>query len=85
MTEANVCCNWILLYILPFPDYIGKYTRPWESFLDELRGPCPYLVSVRTTIPTTISLPDSALSQEHKFLSSLLTCDFNMQQLSKGH
>ena len=39
----------------------------------------------RTAVPTTTSLPDfRPWSQEHKSLNSLLTCDFNMQQLSKG-
>ena len=70
------------LIFYPFPTTL-EIDPTVGSFLDDGHGAYPNMVS-HTTVSTKISLPDSPWSQEHKFPNSLLTCDFKMQQLSKG-
>ena len=62
-----------------FPAALKNLADRGRTFLDEGHNPYPDLAS-RTTVPTTISLPEvpwSPWSQERKISSSLLTCDFN--------
>ena len=58
---------------------MDNLTYQGRPFVDEGQDAYPYLVS-RTTVLTTISLPDFPWSLEHKISNKLLTCDINFKQ-----